>query len=148
MHGNRSLYVIQRQIVSLDLIVPLSEQHISARIGLLVHLEPHQECIDSLLPLFLHKVELCNREAGVDLHCQRNIWLCNDLLVVAQRLGIVLFGVAQKRVQIVDVSQLITIQRPLAVFGNHVIQNSRRTRIILSLSKRLCLCESLVDLVT
>ena len=115
MHGDRRLDVIERHIVSLDLIVALSEQHISARIGLLVHLEPHQERIDALLPLLLNKVELRNGEACVDLHRQRDIRLRNHLLVIAQRLGVIFVRVAQKSVQVVDVSQLVTVQRLLAI---------------------------------
>ena len=115
MHSDRRLDVIQRQIVLLDLIVALSQQHISACIGLLVHLEPHQECIDALLPLLLNKVELCNREACVDLHRQRDIRLRNHLLVIAQRLRIILFRITQKSVQVIDVSQLVTVQGLLTI---------------------------------
>ena len=116
MHANRGLNVIQRQIVSLHLVVALSEQHIGPCVGLLIHLEPDQERIDALLPPLLNKVELRYCEAGVDLHCQRNIWLRNHLLVITQRLGIIFIRVAQERVQVVDVSQLVTVKRPLTIF--------------------------------
>ena len=49
--------------------------------------------------------------------------------------------------QVIHVCQFVAIERLLAVYRDHVVQNLGRTRIVLCLRKRLRLGESLIHLI-
>ncbi len=112
------------------------------RIG---HFEPLEQHINALLPLLLHKVQLCNGELSVDLHCQGDIGLSDHIAVGLQRTWVVLVTVINKSIQIVNVGQLIAVQFSFTLGFDHAIENTASRRPILQFCGGLCLCQFLVD---
>ncbi len=146
-HVDGFLNILQRLVVLLGLVVPLGQQHVGVGIGVFGHIEPLEQGVDAFLPLLLHKIELRDGEARVHLHRDGNVRLRHHVLVGLQRPAVVLTGVVDKRVKVVDVGKLIAVERLLAARGDHVVQDFRRLGEILYLRGSLRLRELFIDLV-
>ena len=147
VHVNGDLNILECQIVLFQLIITLGQEDIGTGVGLVGELEPLHEGIDARLPLFLYKIQLRHSELGVDLHGQRDIWLGNHLPVIPQRAAVILRGVPQEGIQVVDIGQFIAVEGTLALSRDHFVEHPLGARVILGFCCGLGLSELLIHLV-